>query len=167
MINHPILEDLRRVIRHDDLSKIPYDSLARVNILHEIDKLPAVLYDSLADGTIDWFEKSVAAMNEGNLPIDLPGISPTEAMIRKGRAKAVKSREKNQKIHKKSANIRIKEILLEQGLYTQPQKIKKIMEEEKWFCSIHLIKAVTSEFRRTLTFLSEKGLLTSRPKGLK
>lgn len=166
MIRHPILEDLRRFLKAEDIENIPFDSLARVQVLGQIEALPDDDYWSLEDDTLSWLNDCAEAINAGELPVGLPPLSQP-VPVAKGRGSAKASREKNKKNKGKQAHYRIKEIMWERGVYIEPRKIKEIMVEEGWQVSMGLIQAVKSEFRRSLTFLSEKGLLTSRPKGLK
>lgn len=166
MIKHPILEDLRRFFKAEELEQVPYDSLARVQVLSQIEALSDDDYWSLEDDTLKWVNDCANTMESGHLPVNLPPLSQPVPAV-KGRGSARVSREKNKKDKGKQAHYRIKEIMWEQGVYIEPRKIKEIMVEEGWQVSMGLIQAVKSEFRRSLSFLSEKGLLTSRPKGLK
>lgn len=166
MIRHPILEDLRRFLKAEDIENIPFDSLSRVKVLSLLESLSDEDYWSLEKGTLLWVTSCVDAMAAGQLPVGLPPLSQP-VPVAKGRGSAKASREKNKKNKGKQAHYRIKEIMWERGVYIEPRKIKEIMVEEGWQVSMGLIQAVKSEFRRSLGFLSEKGLLTSRPKGLK
>jgi hypothetical protein len=166
LIKHPILEDLRRFLKAEDIENVPYDSLARVKVLTLLEALPDDDYWSLEKGTLDWIDYCVIAMENGELPVSLPFITTPVPTV-KGRGSARASATKNKENKGKQAHYRIKEIMWDQGVYIEPRKIKEIMTEEGWQVSMGLIQAVKSEFRRSLAFLSEKGLLTSRPKGLK
>lgn len=166
MLKHPILEDLRRFLKAEDIDQIPFDSLTRVKVLTQLESLPDEDYWSLEKDTLNWIDACVEAMELGKLPVGLPTVMD-HATVKEGRGSARASASHNKKNKKQGAHYRIKEIMWEQGVYIEPRKIKEIMVEEGWQVSMGLIQAVKSEFRRSLSFLSEKGLLTSRPKGLK
>ena len=166
MIKHPILEDLRRFFTTEDIENVPYDSLARVKVISQIASLSDKDYWSLGDDTLKWENDCAEAMKAGLLPVNLPVVVRGPPVV-KGRGSARVSRDLNKKNKNKAAHYRIKEIMWDQGVYIEPRKIKELMVEEGWQVSMGTIQAVKSEFRRSLGFLSEKGVLTSLPKGLK
>lgn len=169
MVRHPIIDDLRRFFTASDLEGIAYDSLAKMRLIDLVEKLPDSSFNSLEDDTVDWLNACIDASNRGELPPDLPQITPPPITgpLKEGRAKAVQSRAANRKNKDKPAHERIKEIMLDQGVYVTPRKLKTLLDKEGYQASVGTINAVKAEFRRSLYFLHKRKMLTQKPKGLK
>lgn len=135
-------------------------------LVKAVDLLEEEDYHCLSNDTKKWVSEAMEAIENAE---EIP-LFPDHATLVKQRKDAssnsIKHRNKNLANKNKSASQRSQEIMLENNINITAREVYIILMKEDYQYSFQTLKVIMAEFRRTLKFLWNEGLLTKKPNGL-